>query len=142
MKRFILLLPFLFLFGCSKSNNPSSNEAPPFTVRFEQMIPSRGVMLPKVEIVNQSAKNINTLQFDYRCFDSAGADITITNVSEGHNSWGMTAPDAPANPLLAPKATNETVVGFDKSWVPDGTIRIIATPVWAQFSDGTEWRKN
>lgn len=97
-------------------------------------------MLPKVEIVNQTAKAINTLQFDYKCFDSSGRDITNTNLEEGRHSWGMTGPDVPANPLFAAKSTNETIVGYDKTWIPDGTASITATPVWAQFSDGTEWR--
>jgi len=145
MKRFASFLVPLLLCGCTQIAGKPDSEAKtaePFTIRFIEMVQKNGIMLPKVEIVNQTGKSINGVEFDYRCFDRFGRDITITNIQDGLHSWGMTGAEPPAEPLFLPKSTNSAIVGSDTSWIPDGTVRITAVPVWAKFADGTEWNKN
>ncbi|MDI1313635.1 hypothetical protein [Prosthecobacter sp.] len=137
MKYIASTLAALLLCGCSKSHNAPITDTPPFTVRFVQMSQKDGVKLPEVEVTSQTAKAINGIKFDYRCFDPSGKDITLGD--EGFHTWGMTGADPPAKPLLPPNSTTRAIVGFDASWIPEKTARISATTVWAQFSDGTEW---
>lgn len=108
----------------------------PITVSFIAMVKVEGAKLPKVGIVNQTQKGINGIEFEYQCFDQAGKDIT----GDLHK-WGMTGAEPPADPLLAPEAKDDAVVGLDDAWIPDGTVRITTTPIWVKFADGTEWHK-
>lgn len=108
----------------------------PITVSFITMVKVDGAKLPKVGIVNQTKKSINGIEFEYKCLDQAGKDIT----GDLHN-WGMTGAEPPADPLLAPESKDDAVVGLDDSWIPDGTVRITTIPIWVKFTDGTEWHK-
>lgn len=143
MKHVAAFLALLALCGCNKEavkHDSETKTVTPFAIRFVQMVQKNGVSLPKVEIVNLTGKSINGIELDYRCFDQSGGDITHTNIMDGFHSWGITGAEPPAEALLLPNSTNEAIIGFDTSWIPDGTVRITAAPVWAKFTDRTEWK--
>jgi hypothetical protein len=98
------------------------------------MIDKEGVTLPQIELKNVEKKEIRQVQFEYKCTDSAGKDIT-TDL----HSWAVTGADAPDDPLIKAEGKIELTVGFDESWIPAGTVRISIVVTSVEFRNGTKW---